>query len=54
MSVAHEMQSDSDLNPAEVEKLLGQLCVDLGFCSPPDAHVRLLERRPGTYAKQAG
>ena len=45
--MAQEMQSDSDLNPDEVEKLLGQLCVDLGFCLPPDAQDRLIENPPG-------
>jgi hypothetical protein len=34
------------LEASEVETLLRQLCVDLGFCLPPDAHDRLVDNPP--------
>jgi hypothetical protein len=34
------------LDPSEVEALLGKLCVDLGFCLPPDAQDQLIENPP--------
>jgi hypothetical protein len=32
--------------PPNVESLLDELCVDLGFCLPPDARVRLQDAPP--------
>jgi hypothetical protein len=40
-------QLPTALDPNEVETLLGKLCVDLGFCLPPDAQDRLIENPPG-------
>lgn len=34
------------LTPVRVEKLLDRLCVDLGFCLPPDDDRRLAENPP--------
>jgi hypothetical protein len=34
------------LSPGEVEFLLKDLCVQLGFCLPPDDQVRLCEHPP--------
>ena len=35
------------LTPVQVGKLLDRLCVDLGFCLPPDDYMRLAENPPG-------
>jgi len=35
--------------PDEVEALLGKLCVDLGFCLPPDAQDRLIDDPPSDF-----
>jgi hypothetical protein len=32
--------------PKKIEALLYELCVDLGFCLPPDAQVRLTSNPP--------
>jgi hypothetical protein len=34
------------LGPDEVERLLGKLCVNLGFCLPPDVQDQLIENPP--------
>ena len=34
------------LNSTRVDRLLGELCVDLGFCLPPDDHARLVSDPP--------
>jgi len=35
------------LTPVQVGKLLDRLCVDLGFCLPPDDGMRLAKNPPG-------
>jgi hypothetical protein len=35
-----------DVGPPNLESLLYELCVDLGFCLPPDAQVRLRDLPP--------
>ena len=35
------------LTAVQVGKLLDRLCVDLGFCLPPDDYMRLAENPPG-------
>ena len=32
--------------PVQVEKLLDRLCVDLGFCLPPEDYIRLAGNPP--------
>ncbi|REL26691.1 hypothetical protein DXX93_08955 [Thalassotalea euphylliae] len=41
------------MNPIEkeVEKLLDQVCVDLGFCLPPNVKSRLIKFPPKTSEK---
>jgi hypothetical protein len=34
------------LSPRQVEFLLEELCVDLGFCLPPDANAQLMREPP--------
>ena len=38
------------LTPAEVRSLLSKLCVDLGFCLPPDAIGQLQHEPPAEVA----
>lgn len=33
--------------PVQVGKLLDRLCIDFGFCLPPDDYMRLAENPPG-------
>jgi len=33
-------------SPRQIELLLEELCVDLGFCLPPDAQMRLIHEPP--------
>lgn len=37
---------DFRISPAKIEVLLTELCVDLGFCLPPDAVARLKSDPP--------
>ena len=39
------------LNEAQVEVLLSELCIELGFCLPPNAR-ELLRRSPPTTVKE--
>lgn len=34
------------ISPAQIELLLSELCVELGFCLPPDAQARLKSDPP--------
>ena len=34
------------MSPKQIQSLLEELCVDLGFCLPPDAQARLLNDPP--------
>jgi hypothetical protein len=36
------------MSPTRVERLLSELCVDLGFCLPPDDQERLRDSPPPT------
>lgn len=36
------------LNPVVAESLLSKLCVELGFCLPPESHNQLVESPPNT------
>ncbi len=37
---------NSQMSPRQIELLLEELCVVLGFCLPPDANVRLMHEPP--------
>lgn len=41
------------LSPREVESLLSELCVRLGFCLPPGARERLAKSPPGDVTEFA-
>ncbi len=41
-----DIDAQTKLNVSEVTTLLGDLCVVLGFCLPPDESARLLETPP--------
>jgi hypothetical protein len=41
------VQGFSTLKPVDVETLLETLCVELGFCLPPDSYDQLVESPPG-------
>ena len=40
--------ADAMLDPDEVSALLSKLCIDLGFCLPPEDFARLCQTPPGT------
>ena len=37
---------NSQMSPRQIELLLEELCVVLGFCLPPEANVRLMHEPP--------
>jgi hypothetical protein len=41
------------LEPAEVESLLSKLCIELGFCLPPEHENHLIENPPSTVEEFA-
>ena len=47
MTVPHKVHRDrSPMSPKQIQFLLDELCVDLGFCLPPDAQAELVKHPP--------